>query len=104
MIGVRPKNGRDFKLKELYSHIGCDCVEFVRLATGQRMVVDESGKLKENPVVNELATELYLTGKIKLTTEEIKEKYKVDFVEYLTDPLPDKICGDVLVCDYNMIK
>lgn len=71
---VSPKNGSDFSLKELYSLIGCDCIEIVYLYDGRIMVVDESGLLNEKEL-NLTASQLY--GSV--------------------------IVGDVLVCNDNMI-
>jgi hypothetical protein len=43
---VKPENGTDFKLEELYKLIGTDMVEVVPLANGRILVIDEEGKLK----------------------------------------------------------
>ncbi len=52
---VRPENGKDFKLKELYKLIGCDSIEVVyydKLIGGKEyiIIIDEEGKFKILPI------------------------------------------------------
>lgn len=47
------------ELQQLYDLIGCDCVESVRIDSDVRMIVDESGWLKDDPVPNFKASLLY---------------------------------------------
>jgi len=55
---VTPANAKQgFTLAELYSAIGCDVVEVVRLRDGRLLVIDENGKLVGREV-NDLATTL----------------------------------------------
>jgi hypothetical protein len=54
---VSPSNGKDFKLQELYTHVGCDTVEMVPLPDGRIMWVDENGIRNAKPY-NEAATKL----------------------------------------------
>lgn len=48
---VTPANGKDFKLAEMYQHIGngCDMVQAINLADGRMMWMDEESKLKATP-------------------------------------------------------
>ena len=55
IVDIQPDNGKDFKLRELYSLIDCELVEIVYLPNKKIMVVDEEGKLKVNPIYNEKA-------------------------------------------------
>jgi hypothetical protein len=55
---MTPANAKTgFTLAELYSAIGCDVVEVMRLRDGRLLVIDENGKLVGREV-NELATHL----------------------------------------------
>lgn len=40
---------KTFSLEELYQHVGCLTVEYVRLADGRGMWLDEEGKLSPLP-------------------------------------------------------
>jgi len=64
---VRPKNGTDFQLKELYSHLNCELIEIARsqasgsVGAARRnyiLIIDEEGKLKSKPH-NPIASEWY---------------------------------------------
>jgi hypothetical protein len=50
-VEVQPENGSDFQLGELYRLIGCDMIEVVQLPRrdGEIMVIDEEGKLTNQP-------------------------------------------------------
>lgn len=76
---VIPENGKDFTLAEMYRHIGCDTVQFLKTYDGRWLIVDEEGKLKYN-VYNAVASLLYLNG------------------------MSDPIVGKALVCKPSMIK
>ena len=58
---VRPKNGSDFSLDELYLLTGCDCIDVVTTASRRLMIVDDNGLAKNLPY-NEKATRLYGRG------------------------------------------
>ena len=79
-IEVTPKNGKDFKLEELYSMLKC---EYVELATipypNLYMIVDEEGWLKDTPVLNKLASRIYKIRK-------------------------NAIVGTVLLCNHSQFK
>ena len=81
---ITPKNGKDFKLDELYKHIGCDCIEIVYPMSGENniIILDEEGKLK-NKRINVAATELWFNDN--------------------TEPF-DFIVGDVIFCRTEMVK
>ncbi len=51
-----PVNG--FGLTEMYSAIGCEAIEAVRLRNGGWMIVDEEG-IRNGKSVNQKATEIY---------------------------------------------
>jgi hypothetical protein len=62
IISIQPKNGKDFKLEELYHYIQTDIIEVVRSYNPRNkreiMIIDETGKLKHKPL-NQLATIWY---------------------------------------------
>lgn len=54
---VKPRNGETFELEELYELLEVDMIEIVPSSNGRQLVViDEEGKLKQNPIVNGLAS------------------------------------------------
>lgn len=74
---VEPKNGKNFTLEELYKMIGCDLVQLVTLPiSGKYMIMGEEDKLKSNPQVNIVASNLW----------------------------GDTVVGKVVICDRNMFK
>lgn len=79
---VSPKNGVDFKLKELQSIVG-GYIEIVDLNNGWVMVIDEEGKLKNKPF-NLVAT------MVASTQGAISND--------------DFIVGDCLVCKSEMVE
>jgi hypothetical protein len=76
VISVKPKNGKDFSLEELYEFTNGGPIEIVYLRDGRLMILNEEGKLKRLPV-NLRATQLYGN---------------------------DTIVGDVLVCSKEYIQ
>lgn len=68
IANIQPANGRAFTLPELYTILGCELVQVVRVhADAHRsrlLVFDEEGKLRE-PMreLNELATALAVRGR-----------------------------------------
>jgi hypothetical protein len=64
-IEIKPENGTDFRLKELYRHIGCELIEVAHSqATGKTgaerrnhiLIIDEEGKMNGklgNPAASE---------------------------------------------------
>lgn len=60
---VKPKNGRNFQLKELYEMLGCDMIEvaYPRGDTKHILIIDEEGKVRnaEPKPLNREATVLY---------------------------------------------
>lgn len=79
---VKPAEGKIFTLKEFYKHTNCDIVEFVYLPNDKIMVVDEEGRLRQNPKINLLAT---------LIVSHLGKKF-----------MP--ICGDVLIINQNQTE
>jgi hypothetical protein len=63
-VEVKPENGTDFTLEELYKHLECDIIEVVYMPNDQIMIIDEEGRLKENPKLNPEATRMYKRGYI----------------------------------------
>src|SRR5262249_27740327 len=58
---IRPENGKNFELDEMYRLIGnrCDIVEAIVLGDGTTMWIDEEGKLRwPTPAINRKATRL----------------------------------------------
>ena len=84
VVEIKPKNGTDFKLDELYKHLNCSLVEVISLNQDDIMVVDEEGKLKANNVINVNATML------------AQENRAIVFWDY--------VVGDAIVCNKKMIR
>ena len=56
---VKPENGSDFGLQELYRYTNGGPIEIVRAYDGQSIIVlNEEGKMKDLPI-NNIATMLY---------------------------------------------
>lgn len=79
IVEVKPKNGKDFKLKELNEFVG-GYIEIVYLYNSEIMVVNEEGKIKNLPL-NEKATNI------------VRKNGIIDI-----------IVGNVLLCKQNEIK
>ena len=84
VVEIKPKNGTDFKLDELYKHLNCSLVEVISLNQDDIMVVDDEGKLTSNNVVNVNATML------------AQENRAIVFWDY--------VVGDAIVCNKKMIR
>lgn len=80
-VEIFPGNNR-FTLQEMYSLLGCTCLEVVTLSDGKKMWLDECGKLKWH-YVNHKASDLlqeaggipgdYIAGPVLITdTDEIQ--------------------------------
>lgn len=79
-IDVKPKNGKDFKLRELQKIVD-GYIEIVWLPNDKIMVVNEDGKLR-GLETNVEATRIY----------------------YNVFGYTDIIVGDVLICDANQVE
>lgn len=55
---VVPKNGKKFKLKELYAVCKCDMVQVLHLRGSSTMWLDEEGKVHGKQIPNPLASEI----------------------------------------------
>ena len=84
VVEIKPKNGTDFKLDELYKHLQCSSVEVINLNQDDIMVVDDEGKLTSNNVVNVNATKL------------AQENRAIVFWDY--------VVGNAIVCNRKMIR
>jgi len=56
---VKPINGTDFQLDELYKLLKVEMIEVVTLHKGMIIICDEEGLLKDEPILNIPATRLY---------------------------------------------
>lgn len=103
---IEPSKG--FQLKELYAMLQCDMVEVVELQDGRLMVIDEESKLKNNPVINKKATELFQKG--RMSASEYKEKMKAIYgnafisIDSGDEEIDNSICGHALVCPPEMFR
>lgn len=79
IIEVEPKNGRHFRLEELYEMLECDLVEMVFLRDNKIMLIDEEGKLTKS-TFNKNATAIF---------------NEVQRISY------DWIAGHAIVCEQN---
>ena len=84
VVEIEPKNGTDFKLDELYTHLQCSLVDVISLNQDDIMVVDDEGKLKANNVINVNATVL------------AQKNQAIIFWDY--------IAGNAIVCNRKMIR
>ena len=84
VVEIKPKNGTDFKLDELYKHLNCSLVDVINLNQDDIMVVDDEGKLTSNNVVNVNATML------------AQENQAITPWDY--------IAGNAIVCNRKMIR
>lgn len=80
-IEVKPANGRDFKLDELYKMIETDMVQVIGVGRGKIMILDEEGKFKPH--------------RFNTAATAIAAKY------ILPD---DYIAGHAVVCKRSMMK
>ena len=56
---VSPKNGRSFKLAELYQLLDCQLVDVIRLSPELILIVDDEGKFRNPAYLNLVATYLW---------------------------------------------
>ena len=56
---ITPRNGRSFKLPELYELLACQRVEVVWLTTELILITDEEGKFRHPAYLNLVATYLW---------------------------------------------
>ncbi|QJX47845.1 hypothetical protein HMJ29_13185 [Hymenobacter taeanensis] len=56
---VSPRNGRSFKLAELYQLLDCRTVDVVRLSSELILIIDDEGKFRNPCYLNVLATHFY---------------------------------------------
>lgn len=64
-VEVKPENGRDFKLEELYKLLDCEMIEIIHLGghfDGQIMIIDEEGKLTGKQR-NRVATDIFMVDR-----------------------------------------
>ncbi len=104
IISIEPKNKKHFEYKEVLDILKCDIIQTVGVKDEKMiMICDEEGKLKNNPIVNEKATDIYMED--RMTEEEFKEIYGSMYeVIILSSPdgLSNKIVGDVILCPEKM--
>ena len=84
VVEIKPKNGTDFTLDELYKHLQCSLVDVINLNQDDIMIVDDEGKLTSNNVVNVNATKL------------AQENQAIIFWDY--------IAGNAIVCNRKMVR
>jgi hypothetical protein len=103
---ITPENGKDFQLKQLYSCINCDIIEIVPISNNEYMIVDEIGALKEDKVVNEIATAIYKTTRMPSEDfNQLLKKYEEMGFAVMNlsegDPI---IYGNVVICNKKQFK
>lgn len=85
---IIPANGKNFSLKECYSHIGCDMIEVAYLNNAGKpndpiFICDEEGLYSKNNLLNRQATEIY---------RESWQDYSIGLV------------GNVIYCPSRMLR
>ncbi len=108
---VEPKNGTDFQLGETYRLIGCELIEHVYLldengeSNGELLVIDEEGRLVDNPVLNVRATELFWKGRMPLPQYNMyAAQLNLFGSSFVNKNQLDCIVGDCLHCKIEEIK
>jgi hypothetical protein len=108
---VTPANGKTFHFKELYKLLNVDMIQIVELADGNLLVLDEEGKLKDEAIVNEIATKLWRVN--RMSEAEVKkmgeeyEKRGIGFIGTFDSDLgfdENTIVGNVLICDKKYLE
>ena len=56
---MSPRNGRNFKLAELYEMLDCQTVGVVRLSDELILIIDDEGKFRNPCYLNMLATYIW---------------------------------------------
>lgn len=107
VASVKPANGTDFTLKELYQLLDCTTIELVNAFNGDILVIDEDGK--GNKPKNTRATELvpFVTvGEMKKMLAESGAFFmsEDDWEDSPDNAKADYIAGDVLVCKQHEIR
>ena len=109
---MMPSNGRVFKLAELYSLLSCDMIEIRYLPDGHMMILDEEGKLVDEPQRNVRATYLarfptvaQFTADLLMLRESGIEIIRAEptSITDLTSEV-DYIAGDVLICEESEME
>lgn len=101
---VKPENGTNFTLEELYHLLHCTTIECVSTFQGSLMVCDEEAKLTSKPP-NRRATELVpflRVGEWQALLAASPRLIVASPVDWQTLPASAKvdwIAGDVLVCE-----
>jgi len=108
---IMPANNRHFSLQELYDLIKTDVVQVVELYDNTILIIDEEGKLKNEPVINKLASQLYSVD--RLNEDELKAQlslYKSLGFAVITNLDSDlgfphnSICGNVVICQNKFFE
>jgi hypothetical protein len=108
---IMPANNRHFSLYELYKLIECELVQVVELYDETIMIIDEEGKLKVNPVINKLASQLYSVDRMNET--EFKDWMRnIKSVGFTIIGLSgsdlglphNSICGNVIICQNKFFQ
>lgn len=107
---VKPANGTDFQLTELYTLLNCDMIDIMHVSATYRMVLDDEGRFAKKPR-NERATALagFVTPK-QMVTALLRMREAGVNVLWMGEPLTDLsvevdcIVGDVLVCREDELR
>src|ERR1700674_266546 len=71
--------GKKFTIKELYKLLDIDMIQIIELYDNRLLIIDEEGKLKDEVIVNKIATELFRIN--RMSEQEVKElgkKYEAE--------------------------
>lgn len=83
-VPVVPKNGRDFKLGELYKLLEVKMIEILNLPDGRIIICDEEGKMNASGGMDQFNT------------------YASDI--YMRELNGDFIAGNVIICPSRMLR
>ena len=108
---ISPLNkNKGFTCSELYELLDCNIIEYKTLSDGRLIIIDEEGKLLDNPVKNHNATALYRKGRMPVAEykQKLKEEYGDLFIDCSGEPDGetdhDAIYGHAVVCDSEEFK
>lgn len=107
-MNLKPENGTDFQLTELYRLLDCSTIELVQAFNGDILVIDGDGK--EIKPENRRATELVPFARVADMKKMLAKNPGMFFFtpdgwqDLPDDAKVDYIAGDVIVCKQDEIR
>lgn len=109
LAGVKPENGTNFTLQELYRLLECDTVECVDVFNGDVMICDEDAKFARKRTNKRATAMVHLprVGELKQALADNPDLIvysPTDWQSLPDDAKADAITGDVLVCKQDEFR